>query len=407
VARAVSWLVLGLSLVAGIVGCSPESRYRVLALLFEEVPRPGDEVRPVPVVRSPRRPPPPTPTPIPVEPAGTDPVEATKFTTWDDVTRLLPKDQVGNPDWGAALQEQAIAPRPGIEPDAVEADALALDVDLAPKSDPAFKVTFSHQKHGQWLACPNCHTALFEMQAGATAMAPAAVHGDRYCGACHGKVAFDIAGGCLLCHLRNLPMDASGRIDWSRAMTERLIAPRPGPKAVDAPPLDLDIEMTPPAQPTLKGVFSHATHTQWLACSNCHPSLFPTEKGTAGMHGADLHSRRACGACHGPVAFGMIGNCGRCHPVLQTARQHQETLDLDIQMTPKSALAGTTIFSHKTHRWVDCAACHSGMFDAAAAVAPVPPADIIGGKYCAVCHGKVTSDLVAQCQRCHAGGGTP
>ena len=191
-------------------------------------------------------------------------------------------------------------------------------------------------------------------------------------------------------------------------MTERLITPRAGPgaRAVDTPPFDLDVELTPATQPTLKGVFSHTTHTQWLACANCHPALFPMEAGTAQRQGADLHSRRACGACHGTVAFGMIGGCGRCHPALQTARQHQEVLDLDIEITPKAQPAVRTVFSHKTHRWVDCASCHADLFDPAAGAASVPMADIYGGKYCAVCHGKVAVDLIAPCQRCHAAGAT-
>jgi c(7)-type cytochrome triheme protein len=128
------------------------------------------------------------------------------------------------------------------------------------------------------------------------------------------------------------------------------------------------------------------------------------EASAPGMKPADLHSRRYCGACHGSVAFGMIGFCGRCHPALEKARQHQEVFDLDIEVTPKFQPSVKTIFSHKTHRWVECPTCHASLFETTAGVTKLPMADIYGGKYCSTCHGKVALDLIAPCQRCHAAG---
>ncbi len=400
--------LLGAALVTtlSIAGCSAENRHQLLVLLFEEAP--GGSPTAAPVIRSPRHPAPATPTPTPGQVAGGEgrPGEAVTFRAWDDVVRLLPKDLVGNPDWSAALEEKVIAPRPGITADAPEPEVSSLDVELVAQSDPVFSVVFSHRKHGAWLTCSNCHTNMFEMKAGATKMTAAELHGDRFCAACHGKVAFDVASGCQLCHLRNLPRDANDRIDWTRAVTAKLIAPGPGPRGTSVEPtaLNLDVELTPPAQPALKGVFSHTTHTQWLACANCHPRLFPQQANGAGLEGADLHSRRYCGACHGSVAFGMIGTCGRCHPALEKARQHQDVLDLDVEVTPKSQPTVKTIFSHKTHRWVECPSCHTNLYAAPAQPTTTSTADLYNGKYCATCHGKVASDLITQCQRCHAPG---
>lgn len=401
-------LVVGAAVVIGVASCSSDSRHRAFVLLFEEGPAPGERAQAVPVVRRPRHPAPPTPPPTPAEvtQAGTDKKGAATFSTWDDVVRLLPKDEVGNPDWVAALKEKVIAPRASLDPAAPAQEILALDVDLMPKSDPAFAVTFSHQKHGAWLACPNCHTNMFEMKAGATPMTGADVHSDRYCGACHGKVAFDIESGCSLCHLRNLPKDPDGRVDWSRALADKLIAPRAGhgAKSAEQPTLERDVDMTPPAQPALKSVFSHTTHTKWLACSNCHPRIFPMEASTPSTDTVELHSRRYCGACHGSVSFGIIGACGRCHPALQKARQHQDVFDLDVEVTPKSQPSVKTIFSHKTHRWVECASCHSHLFGVTGEATKTTTADLYNGKYCSLCHGKVAADLITQCQRCHATG---
>lgn len=396
--------------VTSLAGCSPESRYRVLALFFEDAPPPGQEAPAAPVVRSPRHPLLPTPTPTPTPAADTQEVGSghgpAAFGTWDEVDRLLPKDQVGNPDWGRALEERVIAPRPGVSLETPEHEVLALDVPLTPKSDPAFTVTFSHQKHGNWLACPNCHQGMFEMKAGATPMAAQDVHAGRYCAACHGKVAFDIQTGCLLCHLQNLPKDASGRVDWSQALSEKLIAPavRPGSKSVSDPAFNLDVEMKPEAQPALSGVFSHTSHTQWLACANCHPRLFPMQSQMLGVKAEELHSRRYCGACHGSVAFGIIGGCGRCHPALQRARQHQDVLDLDVDVPSKSQPSVTTTFSHKTHRYVECPSCHTNLYERTTEAARQVGADLYEGKYCAGCHGKVAFDLITQCQRCHTAG---
>jgi c(7)-type cytochrome triheme protein len=404
-------LLLAFTAVAGLESCSPESRYRVLTFFFEDVPPPGEEVAAAPVVRQPRHPAPstPTPTPVAVGEEGTDGNGLATFRTWDDLDRFLPKDSVGNPDWSRALDERIVAPRPGIAPEATAAEVLALDVELTPQSDPAFKVIFSHQKHTGWLACPNCHPALLLKHSGATPIPAEDVHGNKYCAACHGKVAFDVATGCLLCHLQAFPKDSNGRVDWSRALTEIPIAPRPGlgPKAVDDPTLDLDVDMKPDTQPTINSVFSHTSHTKWLACANCHPRLFPKEATMAGVKAIDLHARRYCGACHGSVAFGIIGSCGRCHPALQKARQHQEVLDLDVEVTRKSLPSIPTTFSHKTHRWVECPSCHTNLYEKTSETTTLTQADLYEGKYCATCHGKVAADLITQCRPCHPAGDAP
>jgi c(7)-type cytochrome triheme protein len=398
-------LVLGLATGASVAGCSHETRHRVLAFLFEDIPPTDEPVSPAPVIRSPRHPLPPTPTPTP--PAVDDaPNSRLVLNTWEDVLRLLPKDRAGNPDWGAALQEQVIAPRPGILPEAVEQESLALDVEIIPKSDAAFTVIFSHRKHGAWVACSSCHTGMFEMKAGATSMKPQEVHTTRYCGACHGTVAFDIVTGCHLCHLQNLPQDLNGRVDWNSALADKRIAPRPGlsTTADEQPVLDLDVLMAPKDQPTFNAIFSHRAHTQWLACANCHPDRFPMEARELSPNTADLHSRQYCGACHGTVSFGIISTCGPCHPALTKARQHQEVLDLDVPIAAKTAESSPTTFSHRTHRWVECPSCHSNLFDTTGGAAKMTAADLYGGKYCAVCHGKVAYDLITRCERCHPAG---
>ncbi len=405
-ARPVVLLLLALAFVAGVVGCGAEDRQRVLAFLFADIP--SDETPPPQVARSPRHPPSATPTPT-VPPQddvqlGAEARGPNAFATFDDVVRKLPKDAVGNPDWTRAAEEKVIAPRPGREPDAKQQDVIELDIDLVPPANPAFKVTFSHAKHGQWLSCANCHDSIFEMKSGDVLPAPD-VHTNRYCATCHGPVAFDTKSGCTLCHLQNIPRDPTGRVDWNRALNDNLISPRPGrmANAEPQPQLDLDVVMESSGQPTFKAIFAHASHTKWLSCQNCHPRLFPTASKLEGVKAIDLHSRRYCGSCHGSVAFGITTTCRPCHPSFEQARHHESTLDLDVPVGPIAASGGATSFSHKTHRYLECANCHTNLYDAATSASRLGMPDLAGGKYCATCHGDVATELIGQCERCHSG----
>lgn len=405
---ALSFLATILVAAASILGCTPESRHRVLIFFFEEVPPSGADPSADTFVRRPRRAPPPTPvpTPTPVDVAAEASLATTgpaAFRSWDDVAKRLPKDAVGNPDWSGALEQRVIAPRPGIDPEAEETETLKLDVELVPKSDPALGVTFSHEKHGAWLACSNCHPDPFAMEAGGESLASADAHSEAACGACHGKVAFPINDGCSSCHLRNLPKDTDGRVDWNGALRMGLITPRPGvgPESTSRETLDLDVKIAAAVQEKFHSVFSHQSHTQWLACDNCHPRLFPMQAG--GARGSDLHGRDRCGACHGTVSFGLTGACERCHPSLGKARHHQASLDLDVTITPRPGLPQQTVFSHKIHTpWVECSTCHADLYGPTAST-ETSMEDFYTGKYCATCHGKVAFELIARCQPCHAG----
>jgi c(7)-type cytochrome triheme protein len=395
---AVRRVLATLALCAAASACTADGRHRILVALFEDVPDAGSDPTTAVVVRRPRRPPPPTPPPTPTPLPAAD-ADAAAFRTWDDVLLRLPKNHVGDPDWVRALDSGMIAPRPGIAPEAAAEDVLDLETEMTAPSAPALSVVFSHSTHTAWLSCANCHPAPFAMEAGAAAAGSGDIHDDQHCGACHGKVAFGIADGCTLCHLRRLPRDSADHIDWSEALASHAITPGDGPRRAATPssPLDLDIEYAAAAQPAFRSLFSHRTHTQWLSCANCHPRLFP--EGPDRLGGTDLHSRQRCGACHGAVAFGQTEGCKRCHPAFEQSRHHHNSLDLDV---PAPARPGA-VFSHKIHTpWVECASCHGDLYAAAPATAGTTAADFYGGRYCSQCHGDVARDLVARCQPCHA-----
>jgi c(7)-type cytochrome triheme protein len=63
--------------------------------------------------------------------------------------------------------------------------------------------------------------------------------------------------------------------------------------------------------------FPHLSHTLWLDCSNCHPSIFVQKKGANNIAMTDILQGRFCGLCHGKVSFPPTLNCTRCHSVPQ------------------------------------------------------------------------------------------
>ena len=354
-------LLLSVLALAGAVadyGCSPDTRYRVLSTLFERVPKPGQESAVKPVVRAPRRLPPPKPEAQPAVVEASlpppEPVGLAALRTWRDVLQLLPKDAAGGVDWVRALEEKAIEPKAGRDPEAQDQPVFPLDVELIPEGQPLFKVTFPHKAHTEWLACPNCHPGVFQMQRGADPISMAKIYAGEYCGRCHGKVSFAVPTGCPRCHLalagpktaeapvpstpaaapaveklktwedvaQALPKTAIGGVDWVRAIADGTIAPRSAldPKAAGLPPLPLDVERIPDGQPVFRVVFPHSVHTQWLACANCHPGIFQMKRGATPINMGAIFAGQYCGVCHGKVAFAVPTGCPRCHPALAGAK---------------------------------------------------------------------------------------
>ena len=170
-------------------------REPLLSILFE-VPAAGKSASPKPVVRKVRHPPPQAPAPVLAD-AEFPPIP--EPTDWRAAFDALPREN-DEVDWVRALREKFISPKPAIVAGADRPDALDLDVELVPKGMPEQAVTFSHAAHTQWLTCANCHPAIFEMQGGADPITMASILEGKYCGECHGKVAFEVATGCPRCH---------------------------------------------------------------------------------------------------------------------------------------------------------------------------------------------------------------
>ncbi len=111
-----------------------------------------------------------------------------------------------------------------------------------------------------------------------------------------------------------LPKDSRGDVDWAQSLNRGLIAPRAS--------RDDDGDMVVWQQDILfketagmgHVMFPHGTHSQWLACENCHDQIFAPQQGAADISMESIYTGQHCGVCHGKVAFSPT-NCERCHSV--------------------------------------------------------------------------------------------
>jgi c(7)-type cytochrome triheme protein len=270
--------------------------------------------------------------------------------TWEKVVELTPKDATGRIDWMQALKDGVIAPSASPDPDAPAQAVLDLDVELTGAASRLFRVVYPHAAHTAWLACGNCHPAIFPLgrKAVPAVITMKKIRAGEQCGVCHGKVAFAVDGECPRCH-KAIPAKSEWRSaeqprtpteragdwsaavkllphtldtpDWVKAFEEGLVKPRPGvdPNAEDGPQLPLDVELVPKDNAAFKVVFPHAAHTAWLSCENCHTAIFQMAKGADPITMEKVFAGEYCGRCHGKVAFQLTA-CGRCHPALAGAK---------------------------------------------------------------------------------------
>lgn len=115
--------------------------------------------------------------------------------------------------------------------------------------------------------------------------------------------------------LAGFPLDKTGYVDWMKALRSGTIKPRAdlnSTKQMEV--LDLDIIMKDTKDmPFVK--FPHNSHTQWLACSNCHDKIFVPKTGANPVSMDKIFQGQFCGVCHDRVSFITYFSCERCHSV--------------------------------------------------------------------------------------------
>ncbi len=116
--------------------------------------------------------------------------------------REFPKDSYGYPDWVAAVEMGLIWPRDSIEEIEEEEMEFNLDIIFQINDRMMANVRFPHSIHNYWLSCKICHPGIFIAKKGANDFAMQDIWNGKYCGRCHGKIAFWPRGfeNCIRCH---------------------------------------------------------------------------------------------------------------------------------------------------------------------------------------------------------------
>lgn len=112
---------------------------------------------------------------------------------------ILPKDKFGLVDWAEAVRKEVISPKGTIDPDEEEFPSMDLDVIIKTKSKFVKDVLYPHEMHTYWLTCDVCHPGIFNPEAGSNDMSMVEISQGKWCGRCHGKIAFPLSD-CTRCH---------------------------------------------------------------------------------------------------------------------------------------------------------------------------------------------------------------
>ena len=119
-------------------------------------------------------------------------------------TADLPKGRFGNNvDWEAAEVEgkiKLIDTLPGISVKRKPLD-VPKDYEIRGHVEGMPEIIFSHKKHAVWNGCELCHPDIYAVKAGATKYSMEEVFNGKFCGVCHGSVAFP-AIDCQRCHTK-------------------------------------------------------------------------------------------------------------------------------------------------------------------------------------------------------------
>lgn len=124
-----------------------------------------------------------------------------------EFTKDLPRERFGNGiDWEKAEKEGKIKPVDFIEGVSIKRDKLVVqkDFELDAKVEGMPEIIFSHKKHTVWNGCEVCHPEIFiGIKKGTTKYSMVDIYEGKYCGVCHGSVAFPLLD-CQRCHTKQV-----------------------------------------------------------------------------------------------------------------------------------------------------------------------------------------------------------
>ena len=114
--------------------------------------------------------------------------------------------------------------------------------------------------------------------------------------------------------LESFPTDKFGLVDWVATLDQGLIHPRDSivANAAVGVPFDMNVLMPSKTGMIAGAHFSHKIHTTWMGCESCHIKIFMPLAGSNDLTMSTIVEGKACGVCHGTVAF-PLNDCARCH----------------------------------------------------------------------------------------------
>lgn len=121
-------------------------------------------------------------------------------------TKKFPKERFGDGiDWGKAVDMGVIklqdeVPASGNKKEVQEGQD---DFFFESKMDGIPDIIFSHKRHLVWGNCDMCHAEIFGYERGNTKYPMDEIFNGKFCGVCHGKVAFP-NDDCQRCHLKKV-----------------------------------------------------------------------------------------------------------------------------------------------------------------------------------------------------------
>ena len=151
----------------------------------------------------------------------------------------------------------------------------------------------------------------------------------------------------------------------TRAETKTTATPRAPVVRLAQLGIELDVQLIPPAAPFFRAQFSHAKHTRWINCSDCHPGASSQRTGML-----EILAGESCGRCHGKTAFAVETNCWRCHDNL--VRPGSAAAETDFAKAREAPVPGSPeIRKHGESLFQGlCARCHGKNGDGNGPFAP-------------------------------------
>lgn len=130
-----------------------------------------------------------------------------KFTNeFYEVVAGFPRARFGNKvDWLKAEEQGLLDLTDYLEGISIKRRELEIPVEsvIDSKTDGMPDIIFSHEKHAVWNGCELCHPQIFGIKKASTVYEMQQIFDGKYCGACHGKVAF-MTTDCQACHSKNV-----------------------------------------------------------------------------------------------------------------------------------------------------------------------------------------------------------